>query len=141
MNVRFGVSLPEELAEEVEELAKIFGYKTRSALIADAVKQYTSYLRLAERSKAVRGAIVVIFKREKCEYVVSKVEREFFTRFFNNLGMLIFFYEGISDDLRAIIEELRELKGVLLVLPVLLPSREEEVKREKKGDGSEEANE
>ena len=141
MSVRFGVSLPKDLADEVDALARIYGYKTRSALIADAVKHYTSYLRLAEKSKAVRGLVVIVFRKEKCEHVVNKVGREFIGKIFKDLGMIAFFYEGKSDQLRAFIEELREERGVLLVLPVLLPSREEEVKGEGQGEEGEKANE
>ncbi len=140
MSVRFGVSLPKDLAEEVDELAKVFGYKTRSALIADAVKHFTSYLRLAEKSRVVRGVVVVVLRKEKCEEVIKRVNREFLAKMYNDIGMIIFFYEGKTEELRGLMEELRELRGVLLVLPTLLPTREKKVEGESERDEGKGAN-
>jgi CopG family nickel-responsive transcriptional regulator len=53
---RFGVSLPDELAKAVDELARVWGVD-RSTVIAEAVR---NYLLLQHTGPTVKGVMVVI---------------------------------------------------------------------------------
>lgn len=78
--VRFGVSLPAEVAKEFDEMIDRMGYRNRSKAILDAVKSFLAELKWTRGgSEPVVGSLSFLYNHEVkgLEEYLTDVEHEF----------------------------------------------------------------
>ncbi len=117
MKRRFGISLPEELVEKIDELSRHLGI-SRSELIQDILMEAIEDRMHLLTHHTCRGILVVVSQRgngDKVSEVLEKYSECLITRTHHHAGescVDIGLVEGDSDKILRMESELRKLKGV-----------------------------
>jgi len=132
MVVRISITLPDDVAERLDEHVKRIGVASRSKVIADAVRAY-----LAERvlpKGDVFAVVVYAYNPARGDTVRRLIITQH--RYHDEITasahvhagekecIEVAFFEGAADRLRKLIGELEEIPGVATVRIVLLRSLE-----------------
>ncbi len=119
---RFGVSIPEELAEELDRLAEITG-SDRSSIIAEALKQYIhDHLHYLERHKCL-GLLISIKTRDKMREgrLIDEFEdiiKNYIHQHIGRLCIEIFLVSGDSEKITKLHSRLRRTTPCVRYLPL-----------------------
>ncbi len=117
MKRRFGISLPEELVEKIDNLSRHLGI-SRSELIQDILMEAIEDRLHLLTHHTCRGILVVVSQRsdgERVSEVLEKYGECLITRTHHHAGKScvdIGLVEGDSDTILRMENELRRLKGV-----------------------------
>ena len=117
MNVRFGVALPKELAEKVDEVAKKLGLP-RSKVIEMAISVFLDYLNAMEDPEKSK-LIVIIARREEFEKVVKVLKEKEIQGCVEAWKNFIIMVIRVEREAGELMEKLRGIKGTFH--PIVLP--------------------
>jgi len=127
--IKFGVYIPEGLANDLEECMRELGIRNKSKLIQEALRSFIADNKWKFKGKAV-GAIGVIYDHE-----VGEVDAELTDIQHNYLDIIVaalhlhlserkcalyILVNGDSSKVRELTKEIMKVKGVELVKPLLL---------------------
>ena len=123
---RTGISLPENLLQEVDEFISATGIRSRSKIIADALKQYlTEHKLLLEREKKLLGILIVTYNEKRGDTVkrLLDAQHEFLGDIRASLHVHLthercletILIEGQSTDVLKLLEKIENIVGVEMV--------------------------
>ncbi|MEM4575973.1 MAG: nickel-responsive transcriptional regulator NikR [Candidatus Nezhaarchaeales archaeon] len=121
--VRFGVSLPPDVAKEFDEVISKMGYKNRSKAILDAVKSFLAELKWTTGgSEKVVGSLSFLYDHEVkgLEDYLTDVEHEFrhvitatlHIHVGDKICHKIIAIEGSAEDIKKLALKIASKKGV-----------------------------
>ena len=131
MVVKTGVSLPDEVYEELSRISRVMGYGSISKAVRDAVELFIAFNRWWTASGRVFGTIQVLLSpaRRGAEEKVLAVEKRFEnivkavlrTSTSGGYTLHILVVDGHGDTVKQLYKELVRVDGVLAVQTSLLP--------------------
>jgi len=121
--VRFGVSLPPDVAREFDEVTSKMGYKNRSKAILDAIKSFLADIKwTAGGSERVVGSLSFLYDHEVkgLEEYLTDVEHEFRSIITATLHIhvteklchKIIAVEGSAEEIKRLALKIMSKKGV-----------------------------
>jgi len=127
--VKFGVYIPGDLVEEVEAIMKEAGFRNKSRLIQEALKNFI-YEYKWRYEGFVYGIIGVIYNHET-EHIddrLTDIQHEFLDVIVSTIHihldkercMLAIIVKGGSDRVKKLFESINGLRGVLFTKTMLL---------------------
>lgn len=129
---RFGVYLPRELVNKLDELINITRIGSRSKLVQEALRLFIAEHRWT-MGGYVAGALCVLYNHEveSVDEKLTDVQHEFIDVVVSSMHvhldretcMLIVAVRGENSRVRELYNKLASTRGVLLVRPVLLEAR------------------
>mgnify|MGYP001772759093 CR=1 FL=1 len=127
--MKFGVYIPVDLAEELKKLAESLRVKSRSKLLQEALRLYILENKWSVADE-VAGSIGILYNHEVrgVDEELTDVQHEFLDIIVSALHvhldkercMLIIAIRGASSRVRELVSKVNNLKGVVLVRPMLL---------------------
>ena len=130
--MKTGVSLPKDVMELMDRYMEKFGVKSRSKIIAEAVRSYvTERLWLAEKKKVI-GLIIIIYNEKKGETVkkLLDVQHEFIgeiistTHFHvsHDMCLEVIMTKGSAKNISDLISDMENIVGVEMIkfLPAII---------------------
>ena len=129
VGVKFGVYVPEGLAEDLERCMKELGLDNKSKLVQEALRSFIAEQRWRFGGRAV-GVIGVIYDHD-----VSHADEELTDIQHEYLGIIVaalhihverrkcalyIFVRGETDDIKELMSRIMKIKGVEIVKPMLL---------------------
>ena len=131
---RISITLPEEVLEDLDNMMKIIGAHNRSKVISNAILSYLSTYRWMLGKGIVSGSVTFIYDHERGETVrkVTHIQHEFIdiikasihVHLSEKICLEIISVVGDVERLKALLNELREIKAVIGVNFSLFPVEE-----------------
>ena len=131
---RISMTLPEEVLRELDDMMKVTGARNRSKIISNAILSYLSSYRWMLGKKMVSGSVTFIYDHERGEAVrrITHIQHEFIDvikasihiHLSERLCLEIISVVGSVERLKALLNELREIKAVIGVNFSLFPIEE-----------------
>ena len=126
---KFGIYLPKELVQDLEECMASLGIRSKSALIREALKLFIDEHRWKASRRAV-GIIGLIYNHEVkgADDALTEIQHEYLETIFSTLHihlsrercMLAIAVRGSTEKMMELIGRLSSVKGVEIVRPLLL---------------------
>ncbi len=127
--LKFGVYLPEELANELNECMKVLGVSSKSRLIQEALRLFINENRWRLGGKAV-GTIGVIYDHTvpDVDEVLTDIQHDYLDIVISTIHvhldkrrcMLNILVKGNVDRIKELLSKLINVRGVLFARPLLL---------------------
>ncbi len=132
--VKFGVYIPQDLAIELEKVIEQIGIKSKSKIIQEALRMYINEYRWRVHGK-VCGVVGVIYNHEVrgVDEKLTDIQHEYIdiiiatthVHLDREKCMLAIIVRGDSSRVKEFINNLENIKGILLTRTMLLESRED----------------
>ncbi len=133
--VKMGISLPEELVKELENLISVLGYRSRSKAIADAIQLFIGAHRWQSMQGEVAGALVILFDHTQghVEDQVTDIQHEFLEAISATMHihlserycLEIVGVRGEIPKIKELYSRLAKLRGIKSLQVLLIPLLEE----------------
>ena len=92
MSVKVGISLPKELANEVEKIMKLLGIENRSKVINEALKMYINNLKQFLTNQEVVSVVVLMYDDKISGSRISDIRHQY-----KNLVVTLSHVDGVCD--------------------------------------------
>jgi len=113
-SVRFGISIPKELLEEVEELAERLNV-SRSKLVEIALRSFLAYTNLMSLDEGKASVMIIMIAKDKAlKDLIPKlrdIANDLILTFKRDKVIGITFVEGDLNKIRGLIEEIKKVRG------------------------------
>jgi len=130
--VKTGVSIPDELYEELRRLAEEKGYKSISSIIRDAIELFIAFNRWWLRDELVTGSIQVLVRDERALHRVidvlessRSIVKHFLVEPRSGASLVLGIVEGPGGEVKRLYGRMARLDGVLAIQASLLPAIQE----------------
>ncbi len=130
---KFGIYVPESLAQELENCMKALGIKSKSALVREALKLFINEHKWKTAENAV-GIIGVIYdhSRKGADEELTDVQHEFLDLIVSTLHvhldedhcMLAIVVRGRTEEIKELLGRLVNIRGVSIARTMLLAVEE-----------------
>jgi len=130
---RTGVTIPRHLIEELDQLAKRLGVKSRSKLVSEAVAYYISKLKWYSPDETMHGAITIVYDHTRGDLAKRLIEVQHrvgdvvkvavHLHLSEKMCLETILVSGRGADIMRLVGELNELPGVYYVDHSLASSR------------------
>ncbi len=132
--VKTGVALPSDVVKELDEVAKLLGYRSRSRAITDAIRMFVAMHKWKLMRGEVAGAILVLYDHEVhgVDEELTNAQHKFLDIISATLHihlserhcMLIIAVRGEVSRIRNLYSNIASIKGVLHVQSAIFSSTE-----------------
>jgi len=120
--VRFGISLPADLADHLDQTVTRRGFKNRSQAITEMLRAQLSEAVVAEGGASTAGTISLIYdhRRRNLQAVLSEIQHRYYLLIVSSMHvhlenhnyMEVLLVQGPPAKLRQLSDELATCKGV-----------------------------
>ncbi|MEM0338163.1 MAG: ribbon-helix-helix domain-containing protein [Ignisphaera sp.] len=126
---KFGVYVPPELVQELEELMNVLNIDNRSKLLQEALRLFILENRWST-AKEVVGSINILYNHEigDSDKELTEIQHRFLdiivstmhVHLDKNRCLLIIAIRGSNERVKELLGSIHSIKGVMLVRPVLM---------------------
>ena len=130
MSMKVGVAIPTNMLEDIEDLMRTLGYKSRSKLIQDAVRHYITFTAWRKGSGSVVGALAVLYDHEVkgADEQLTDIQHDFLNVIISalhahltkNYCLQLILVRGDVSDIKELYLKLNSVKGVIQVTPIIM---------------------
>jgi len=128
--VKTGVSVPDNVMKEFEEISKELGYRSRSRAVQDAVQLFIAMNKWMRFEGDIAGCIVILYDHEvhDVEGRLTDVQHNYLdiisasmhVHLTKNYCLLIVGLKGPVKRVKELYRELASIRGILHVQPAIL---------------------
>ena len=128
---RFGVYVPDDLAKDIDACMKTLGLKSKSKLIQEALRLFINEHKWKLKGKAV-GIVGIVYDHEASDVdeKLTDIQHRYLDTIVSSVHvhldkrrcMLAIIVRGRTENIRHLINDIINIKGILTIRQMLLAS-------------------